>query len=36
MEFQEVECEGMDWIELAHNRDWWRWLRIGTGGSGSE
>ena len=23
---QEVECEGMDWIELAHHRDRWRAL----------
>jgi hypothetical protein len=21
MDLQEVECEGMDWIELAQNRD---------------
>jgi len=24
MDFQEVECRGMDWIELAKDRDrWW-------------
>jgi hypothetical protein len=24
MDLQEVGCEGMDWIELVHNRDrWW-------------
>jgi hypothetical protein len=22
--FKEVECGGMDWIELAQNRDKWR------------
>jgi hypothetical protein len=27
MEFQEVQCEGMDWIELAQNRDWW-WVLV--------
>jgi hypothetical protein len=24
MDFQEVGCGIMDWIELAHNRDRWR------------
>jgi len=23
MDFQEVLCEGMDWIDLAQDRDWW-------------
>jgi hypothetical protein len=24
MDLQEVRCEGVDWIELAHDRDsWW-------------
>jgi hypothetical protein len=24
MDLQDVECEGMDWIELAQDRDrWW-------------
>jgi hypothetical protein len=30
MDFQEVGCEGMDWIELAHDRDRWGeklWMR---------
>ena len=26
MEFQEVRCEGMDWIDLAQDRDRWRAL----------
>jgi hypothetical protein len=29
MNLQEVECGGMDWIELARDRDWWPhlWMR---------
>jgi hypothetical protein len=26
VDFQEVGCEGMDWIELAKDRDRWRAL----------
>ena len=26
MDLQEVECEGMDWIELAQDRDKWQAL----------
>jgi hypothetical protein len=26
MDIQEVECEGMDWIELAQDRDKWQAL----------
>jgi hypothetical protein len=26
MDFQEVECDGIDWIELAEDRDRWRAL----------
>jgi len=26
MDVQEMECGGMDWIDLAHDRDRWRAL----------
>jgi len=27
MDFQKVECEGMDWIDLAQGRDrWWAFV----------
>jgi len=26
MELKELECWGMDWIELAQARHWWRVL----------
>jgi hypothetical protein len=26
MDFQEMECEGMDWIDLTRDRDRWRAL----------
>jgi len=29
MDFQVAECEGMDWIELAQDRDrWWALLKV--------
>jgi hypothetical protein len=30
MDFQEVGCEGMDWIRLAQNRDRWQALVNGV------
>ena len=29
MDFQEVGCEGMDWIDLAQDRDRW-WALVNT------
>ena len=26
MDLQKVECEGMDWIDMAQDRDKWRTL----------
>jgi hypothetical protein len=26
MDLQDVECVGIDWIELAQDREWWREL----------
>ena len=29
MDLQEVECKGMDWIELAQHRDrWWTLVNV--------
>jgi hypothetical protein len=34
MDLQELEYEGMDWIELAQNRDRWRHFECGNEPSG--
>jgi len=30
MDLQEVGCRGVDWFELAQDRDWWRVLVNGV------
>jgi len=35
MDLQEVECGGMDWIELAHDRDRWGTFECSNEPSGS-